>query len=254
MEDPRPNGSVVTDPAQMSEVSTILNVFMEPGRVFEDLRRKPRFLIGLILIALLSGATVFALQQKLGEDGIRRAITEQFDRNPQAASMPAEQKSRMIDLNMTIQKFLPLITPLVVGISIVIIGLFYFLGAKAFGGSGGFLHALSVVVYSWIPTAIVGTIAGMIVLLLKSAEEIDLVSAQRGGLVQANLSLLVDTKAQPVLAAILSTFDLFQIWGWILAAIGLRICYKLSSGSAWAIVVIFALVGVLFRVIGAFFS
>ena len=47
----------------------------------------------------------------------------------------------------------------------------------------------------------------------------------------------------PVLTTVLATFDLFTIWGWILAAIGLRITNRLSSGSAWAIVLIFALIG-----------
>ena len=254
MEDRRPNEPMVTDPPQMSEVSTILNVFIEPGRVFEDLRRKPRFIVGLILITLLSSLTMFALYQKVGEAGVRRAIVEQLDRSPQTASMPAEQREGMVSINMTIQKYLPLITFVIVTITIFLLGLFYFLGAKAFGGDGGFLHALSVVVYSWIPPAVVGTIAGLIVLVLKSADEIDLTSAQRGGLVQANPSMFLDAKAQPVLAAILSTFDLFMIWGWILAAIGLRITNRISSGSAWAIVIIFALIGLLMRVIGAFFS
>lgn len=254
MEDPRPNGTPVTDPPQMSEVSTILNVFMEPGRVFEDLRRKPRFILGMLLIAVLTSVSAFALYQKVGEDGIRRAINEQFDRNPQTASMPAEQRQTMVNFNMTLQKFMPIVLFVLIPIFIFVIGLFYFLGAKAFGGTGGFMHAVSVVVYSWIPPALFATIAGLIVMAIKSADEIDLVSAQRGGLVQANPAMFIDGKAQPVLAAILSSVDIFQIWGWILAAIGLRITNKLSSGSAWAVVIIFALIGVLMKVIGAFFS
>jgi hypothetical protein len=238
----------------MSEVGTILNVFMEPGRTFEDLRKKPRFILGLILVSLLASASVFALYQKMGEAGIRRAIVEQFDRNPQAASMPAEQKQSMINVNMTIQKFMPVIVLVIVPIVMFIIGLFYFLGAKAFGGNGGFLHGVSVVVYSSIPPAVFNTIASLIVLAIKSADEIDLVAAQRGGLVKANPTMFIDGKAQPVLAAILSSVDVFQIWGWILAAIGLRITNKLTSGSAWAIVIIFALVGILAKVVGAFFS
>jgi hypothetical protein len=101
---------------------------------------------------------------------------------------------------------------------------------------------------------VIGAIAGFVVLAIKSADEIDLATAQRGGLVQANPTMFIDGKAQPVLAAILSSVDVFQIWGWILAAIGLRITNKLTSGSAWAIVIIFALVGVLAKVVGAFFS
>ena len=46
----------------------------------------------------------------------------------------------------------------------------------------------------------------------------------------------------------------FMIWGWVLAAIGLRICNRISSGSAWAIVIIFALIGLMVRVVLAFVS
>lgn len=251
---PPPEKIAPTEQAQMSEVSTLLNIFMEPGRTFEDLRRKPRFLLGLILIAVLASASVFALYQKVGEDGVRRAVNEQLDRSPQTANMPAEQRQGIVNLNLTIQKYMPLLVLLIVAIFVFVIGLFYFLGAKAFGGDGGFMHGVSVVVYSSIPPAVFGAIASFIVLAIKSADEIDLSAAQRGGLVQANPSIFIDGKAQPVLAAILSSIDVFQIWGWILAAIGLRITNRLSSGSAWAIVIIFALIGVLGKVVGAFFS
>jgi len=251
---PPPEKIAPVEQPEMSEVGTVLNVFMEPGRTFEDLRKKPRFILGLILISLLASVTAFALYQKVGEEGIRRAVNEQLDRNSQTASMPPEQRQPIMSFNLTLQKFMPVVVLVIVPIFIFVIGLFYFLGAKAFGGNGGFMHAVSVVVYSSIPPSVFMTIASLIVLAVKSADEIDLTSAQRGGLVQANPSMFLDAKAQPVLTAILSAVDVFQIWGWILAAIGLRITNKLSSGSAWAIVIIFALIGVLMKVVGAFFS
>lgn len=250
---PPPEKIVAADPPQMSEVSTLLGIFIEPGKTFEDLKRRPRFIIGALLIAVLGGAWIFALQYKVGQTAVRQMVVQQIESSPQTASMPAEQKTGIIDMNMTIQGVMPFIVPIILLISILIGGLFYFLGAKAFGGTGGFLHNLSVWIYAWIPPMIVSTIANFIVLAIKSSEEIDLVSAQRG-VVQANPSMFIDGKAQPVLATILGTFDIFMIWGWVLAAIGLRITNKLSSGSAWAIVIIFALVGTLFRVVGSYFS
>ena len=96
-------------------------------------------------------------------------------------------------------------------------------------------------------------IANFLVLILKSADEIDLTASQRG-VIHANPGFLLNGKEMPVLTTIVSTLDLFMIWGWILAAIGLRITNRLSSGSAWAAVIIIALVGVLFRVMTAFIS
>lgn len=243
----------VTDPAQMSEVSTLFNIFIEPGKTFEDLRRKPRFILATIIIALITGGWIFALYQKVGDSALRQMVVEQIDKSPQVASMPAEQKAGAISMNMTIQKAMPIIVPVIVIISMFVGGLFYFLGGKAFGGSGRFFHGVSVFVYSWLPPAIVSAVANFIILAFKSTEEIDLVTAPRG-LVKANPSMFIDGKEMPVLATILGSFDLFMIWGWVLAAIGLRITNKISSGSAWAITIIFALLGVLSRVVGAFFS
>lgn len=241
------------EPSRMSEPATLANIFFEPGNTFEDLKRKPRFIMGLVLIALLVTAYSFGLFYKVGEEGVRRFVTEQIDRNPQTENLTAEQKQRAVDLQMTIQKVVRYGIPVFVAASMFLGGLLYWLGAKAFGGTGGYLQNLSVFIYSSIPPTVVGMIANFIILAFKSADEIDLAASQRG-LVHANPGILLDGKAMPVLTTFVSTFDVFLIWGWVLAAIGLRITNRLSSGSAWAIVLIFALISTAFRVIGSVFS
>lgn len=250
---PPPPEKIVNDPPQMSEVSTLFGIFFEPGRTFEDLKRKPRFILGFVLIALLVTAFSFGLGYKVGDAGMRRFIAEQLEKNPQTANLSGEQKSQSIDLQMTIQNYARYGTPIFLVIIFLLGGLLYWAAAKAFGGTGGFLHALSVFVYSSIPPTVISMIGGLIVMAFKSADEIDIATSQRG-LLHANPSIFIDGKAQPVLATLISTLDVFMIWGWILAAIGLRITNKLSSGSAWAIVIIFALLGILGRVVGAYFS
>jgi hypothetical protein len=242
-----------TEEPQMSEVATLGNVFFEPGRTFEDLKRKPRFVIAAIIIALLVTAYGFALYYKVGEAGVRSFVSDQIDKSPQAGSMSSEQKSTAVNMQMTIGKVVRFAMPVFVLISLLIGGLLYWAGAKAFGGTGSFLHALSVWVYSSLPPTIVGMIANFIVLALKSADDIDMAASQRG-VIHANLGFLLDGKAMPVLATLIGTLDVFFIWGWILAAIGLRITNRLSTGSAWAVVLILGLIGTMFRVIGAYFS
>ena len=212
----------VSEPAQMSEASTLVNIFFEPGRTFEDLRRKPRFIIGLVIIAILATAYIFALNYKVGEENTKRFVAEQIDKSPQGKNLTSEQRAGAIELNMKIGSIARYAFPLLVLIAVLIGALLYWLGAKAFGGSGGFLHAVSVWIYSSFPPAVLGFVANMLVLVFKSVDEIDLATSQRG-VVHANPSILIDGKASPILATVLGTFDLFLIWGWILAAIGLRI-------------------------------
>lgn len=238
---------------QMSEAATLAGIFFEPGRVFEDLRRKPRFIMAGIVIALLVTGYAFGLHYKVGEAGVRSFMSDQIEKSPRTQGMTSEQKSDAIDLQMKIGGIVRFALPVFVLIFFLIGGLLYWLGSKAFGGNGGFLLNLSVWIYSGFPPAVVGTVANFIVLAFKSVDDIDIAASQHG-VINANPGFLIDGKAAPVLATVLSTFDLFFIWGWILAAIGLRMTNKLSSGSAWAVVIIIGLIGVAFRVIGAFFS
>lgn len=248
---PPPPELIKKEEPEMSELGTIFNIFIEPGKTFEDLRRKPRFIIASIIIALLTTAFAFGLYYKVGEEGTRRFIREQVEK--QAPNVTGEQLDQAINLQMTIGKVVRFVLPVIILITILIGGLFYFVGGKAFGGSGGFMHGISVWVYSTLPPAIVGSIANLIVFIFKSADEIDIAASQRG-LVNANLSFLIDGKSMPVLATLVSVFDLFAIWGWILAAIGLQKTNKISSGSAWAITIILASIGVIIRLISAFFT
>lgn len=249
---PAPESAQAEEP-RMSEVSTLTNIFFDPGETFQDLKRRPRFILATIIVSLFVTAYSFALYYKVGDEGVRRFVMQQIEKSPQASALSSEQKANAVDMQMNIGKYTRYGMPILVAITMVIGGLFYWLGAKAFGGTGSFLHGWSVWVYSTLPPTVIAMIANFIVLIFKSPDDIDIAASQRG-VIQANPSFLIDGKESPVLATIIGTLDLFMIWGWILAAIGLRITNRISSGSAWAIVIIFALVGVAFRVIGALFS
>jgi hypothetical protein len=224
---------------------------LEPGRTFKDLRKKPRFIIGLVIIAILASIFAIALQQKVGEEAIRRSVMVQNEKNPQFESMPADQKKAAVDIGMTFTKVFTYASPLLIIIIFGIGGLLYFLSSKVMGSEGSFWGALSVFVYSSFPPAVIGTVLNFLVLLLKSADDIDFAASQRG-LIKANPLAFFDGSSMPVMATIVSFLDLFAIWGWILAAIGLQRVMKLSSGSAWGVVLFFALIGMGFRVLFAF--
>ena len=90
---PPPEKIAPVEPAEMSAVAALGNVFMEPGRVFEDMRRKPRFLVAGILSILLITLFQVVLIQKIGLETIVRARIEQSSRT---AEMPKDQKEVII--------------------------------------------------------------------------------------------------------------------------------------------------------------
>lgn len=252
-EPPIPEKIKAEEPPQMSEVATLGNIFIEPGRTFEDLRRKPRFILALLITCMVFAGYIIAFQQKMGEKRYEQFIVEQIDKNPQAAALPADQKQKQIALSMTITKYIGYAIPVFLVIFTFIGALLYWLGVKVFGGTASYLQSLSVYVYSTFAPTIVSMIANFVVLFLKSADEIDIATSSRG-VIQANPSMLIDGKSMPVLATLISVFDLFFFWGLVLAAIGLQKVGKISKGSAWAIVIILALVGIAYRVLSALIS
>lgn len=237
------------EPAQMSEAATLGNIFFEPGNTFEDLRRKPRFILAtLIMILVVTGFNAFFL----GKVGFENLVRQRMESNSRVQQLPEDQQQQLIRQQTgPVWKAVSYAVPPVIVLIIVFLGgLIYWGASSAFGGSSSYLQNVSVWVYSSFPPIIISMLANIVILFFKSVDEIDLTTSQ-SGLLHANPSMFIDAKSQPVLNAVLSTFDLFSIWGWILAAIGLRVVCKLSSGSAWAIVLLFALLGMAARVVFA---
>ena len=210
----------VAEAPQMSELSMIGNVFIEPGRVFDDQRRKPRFIVGGILIILAFSVFQVIFIQKFGFEQIARACLEA---NKRVADLPTDQKEKLIEQQTgPVAKYISYgILPVAMIVVFLLGGLIYWLGANAMGGSGTFLGGISVWIYSSIPPVLVFAAANIIVMFLKDPDTIDLATAQ-GGLLKANLGFFLDQKTMPTLFALLSSIDLFAIWGWVLASIGLQ--------------------------------
>lgn len=250
---PPPERIVADEQPQMSEMATLGNIFFEPGRTFEDLRRKPRFIAATLVMAVLISAFSFGLYYKVGDEKMQDFIAAEVDKS--STSMSSEERASGIRVGMIIATVIRYILPIIIILGLLLGGLVYWLASKAFGGSGGFLHALSTWVYASFPPTIVAMIGNFVALAFKNVDDIDIASTQSaGGLLPSSLAALVDAKTMPLIAAPLSMFDLFMIWGWALAIIGLQKTMRLSSGSAWAITLILATLHLLSKLIGAAFK
>lgn len=240
------------EPPQISEVGTLGSIFFEPGRTFEDLRRKPRFIMASLISVIVFMMFFAAFNSKIGHERIAR---ERLEGSSWYQNQPPDMQKKMIEQQSSpITQYVTMgITPIILLLTFFIGGLLYWGGVNAMGGSISYLRSVAVWVYSGFPPIVVSMLANLLILFLKSPDDIDIVTGQQG-LLHANPSFFINTKAMPVLGAILGTFDIFFIWGWILAAIGLRIVGKISTGAAWAIVLLVALLNVASRVVTALFQ
>jgi len=238
--------SETSDAAATTTGQTLTGIFFEPGRVFESLRERPRFLAAAIIsiIAFLVFTTLF--YQRVGYD---RLITEEIESSPRAEQMTPEQKEQAIRIQTS-----PVVKAIRYGAPIIVIAIIiaagaalYLLGSMLMGRQLRYKQALSVWTYSSMPPLVVSMLLNIVLLFIKSTEDYDIVRASRRGLVQANLGLLIDLKAAPVLGTFLSSIDLFAFYGLFLGALGLKKVGKMSSGTAWGIVLTIWIIGVIMR-------
>jgi hypothetical protein len=170
--------------------------------------------------------------------------------------MTPEQKDLQLKMSSgLIAKVITYASLPVIGVLIAAIGAaIYLLGGMMMGGRMNYWQALGVWVYSSFPPLLVMTILNFVLMFILDPDSYDVVHAQRRGLVNANLRFLVDPKASPGISTFLGSLDLIAIYGLVLAAIGLRKAGKLSSGAAWAVVLVIFSIGVIARVGFSFFT
>ncbi len=232
---------------QMSLIQTLTSIFFEPAAVFEDLRKQPfpRLLFPLLICAVLVPAYQFALTYKIGQE---RIVQEQL-KMPIMENLPDDAKKKMVEdaKNGSTIKLVITVVAGFIGFFVIftIIGLVYWGGGLAFGGSGNFWHGMAVVAYSSFPIILVSMVASLIILLLKSPDDISFMDSQNG-LLRVNPNLLID--ATSALKAFFSRIDLLVIWGVFLSAVGLKNCMRVSNGGAWLFSIIIWLIGTTFAV------
>jgi hypothetical protein len=232
----------------MTTPQTLSNIFFEPGRTFEALRERPRFLVAALVTMAAFMAFYVTYMQRVGYENLVNAEIETRARN---AEVSDEQKAagRNIQLKPFV-KAIRYVSPLIGIVIFLAAGAgIYLLGAMLMGKGISYRQALSVWAYSSLPPLLLMMVANLVLLLVRTPTEDSEIARGLNGLVHANAGIIVDAAAHPVLATMLGTFDLFSIYGLFLAALGLRKVARLSSGSAWAIVLGLWFLGVIVRIV-----
>lgn len=236
-----------TEPT-LSTAETLSGIFHQPTETFESLRSRPRFLIAtIIVLAVLATYSILFIQWVGYETIIRARIAS----SPQLANLDTEQIEQIVQSqNSPVSKAIAYSTGGIITIIMLFIGAgLYWLGVAAMAKAISFKQAAAVWIYSSLPPVILQHIANVVMLFLKDKEDVALEKA--GRVAHANLSILVDSTAHPVLAVIVGSLDLFVFYGLFLAALGIATVARVSRGSAWGIVLAVWLLGIILRLMVA---
>ena len=218
----------------------VTGIFYEPARVFRNLRDHPRWLGAFAVIAVLSLIYSFAFVQRITPERIVDHITSKLSELGSFAPPPDQidkiKDAQLAEFKNPIQR--------AGGAVRAVCGLFLLaaftaalclLGVLVFGGSINYWQSLAVVFYYWLPVMVIQKVLGLLILFLKSPEDLHPILNQETTL-QDNLSILVSSAEHPVLYVVLSFIGLTWFYLLWLRAKGLRNGgTKVSNGAAWSV-------------------
>ncbi|HEV7903337.1 MAG TPA: YIP1 family protein [Pyrinomonadaceae bacterium] len=225
-------------PAPMSEAEKITSIFYEPARVFQELRVRPYWGTAFLVVALSIAVFQLAYTQRIGAETIALAT---IDKTIEGGFIPAERAGEIREnaaeaarapfakvggaLNGIVFTF----------VFMAILAGLYMLGVLVSGARIKFWQSLSVVVYAALPVVVLQNLISLLLLYIKSPDDIDPIKGQRG-LAHADLGVLFNPAEHPYLFVLGSSLGLFTLYGIWLTASGLRHAgEKVTSGTAWSI-------------------
>src|ERR1700719_3330894 len=197
----------------MSPIGRIIGVFFSPKATFEDIVRKPSWVLPVVLLTLFSIAVSFAINQRINW---REFMSQQIEKSPQASSMSAEQKEQRIEGGA---KFSPPFTYVIgflgpiVGIlcvALVMWGAYNLLS----GANTDFRTSFAITAHAFM-TGLLSSLLFILVLYLKPYGTVDLENP-----VATNLAALLQDDSTKWLVALLKSIDVFTFWTLIFLAIG----------------------------------
>ena len=230
----------------ISPIGRIVGVFFSPKATFEDIVRKPSWVLPVVLLTLFSIGVSFVINQRIDW---RQFMSQQIEKSPRSANLSAEQKERQIEGGA---KFTPIVT-WVIGVCGPI--LFALVVALAMwgaynllaGANTNFGTSFAITSHAAL-TGLVSSLLFILVLYLKPPGTVDMENP-----VATNLAVLLSDDSAKWLIALLKSIDVFTFWTLILLAIGFATTNpkKLKGSKAFMIAFSVWAVYVVCRVGGA---
>jgi hypothetical protein len=235
----------------MSPVQKLTGIFFEPSRVFRNLRAYPRWLAAYLVVVLLSAIYTFAFTQRVTPERIVNHTMDKLAEIGPPLAPPADKleqirAQQIEDAKNPVQR-VGVVIKTFAGAFIFtgIIAALYMLATLVFGGRTNYWQVFAALFYAAVPVVAVQKLLGLVLLYVKSPEDIHPILGQET-LVQDNLGVLVSPANHPVIFVLASAIGVLSFYGLWLKATGLKNGgTKVSKGTAWGVALTMWILGVL---------
>lgn len=210
-------------------MSHLVDIFLQPGKVFVDLKEKPTFWLPLLLISLTAGVMVLMYYMKVDGEWLINDMLLARGADMSAAEM--EQMRQAMPGARAMGYFGAPSAVVATVIGFLLYALYFMLAGKVAGAATSFRHGLSLICWASMPMLL-----GLIVALVGVA----MMEPQTGlpSLMLTNLDpLLIQLPVDSPWNTLAEGFSLLNLWTWFLLALGWRIWTR----SGWLQAAIVAL-------------
>lgn len=208
----------------------IAGVLFAPAPAFEDIARKPDVLVPLLLLVVFAYGSTALTVPRIDYEAMFASQAEQMrERNPNVSDADLERIQRF---TMAVTRVMSWIGPALMMAWWAVVAGVLLLAFRLFGGEGTYRQAFSATVYAWFPLMIFSILSTIVILARGSFDPMTAAT-----LVKSNPAFLVDMKEQPVLFALLSSFDVFTLWTVALLVIGFSALSRSTRAKSAVIVV-----------------
>lgn len=206
------------------EKPSLFGMIGSPRKQFERIRENPTILVALIVVTILAIiSTLFTLQ------GMDVQLEE---------DLAGLGEGEMLLFTIITQVTAVIVATIAPSIVILIGAAIYLLIAKIAKTDVSFKQLFSMLAFIAFITSLGALLNGLVSFFIGGGYNPEVPVT----------SLNVIVGADGILGLILSSIEVFSIWGIILTAIGLQVVAKFSKGLAWGIVIAFNLIALAFGV------
>lgn len=217
--------------ARLGEVARFFGALIGPRAAFEDIERKPTFVLPLVVLTILSLLATFIIVRRVGVD---RIIRQGIEQSSAAERMTPEQIEQAVERSHGIASVLMWVASAAgPALLALLMAAVYLLLLNLMEAGINFSKVLGVAAHALVPRA-VSAVLTILVILLKDPADINIENP-----LGSNLGILMDpmTSSKP-LYAIASSLDLFTFWSLALLAVGFSVITKTFSIKKSAVIAV----------------
>jgi Yip1-like protein len=216
-------------PKQPSEISRLLGVFVSPKSTFEDVARRPRWWIPMILMMIITAVFLGLFTSRVGWERTTRQAIEQSSNTQQ---LSAQQREQIIQRGAQVAQYAGYLGALAPALfMLVTAAILIFVIDSLMGGEIGFNRMMGLVGYSSLP-GIISTGLAILVMYLKNPEDFDINNP-----LAFNAAILIPEGSARWMTVLAGAFDLFSFWRIALLALGIAAAApRIRFGKAFIVV------------------